>query len=155
MEIINSENLDGTSKLIIVDTLKLRENLNMAVVVEEFISDLSYTISCVSFSKSFLKTEYDIELKFIPKHYLNFLHMVIELVDDNNDKGFTLTYKLVTSTSDNLPELLVDRNKYTMYFKINEEEAENIEEAKVKFLPIMRKRVELELVDKIKKLREE
>lgn len=153
MEIVNSENLDGTSKLIIVDTLKLRENLNMLDVVEEFISDLSYKISERSFSKSFLKTEYDIELKFIPKYYLNFLHMVMDL--DNDEKGFTLTYKLVTSTSDNLPELLVDRNKYTMYFKISEEEAQNIEETKVKYLPIMRKRVELELVDKIKKIREE
>lgn len=153
MEIVNSENLDGTSKLIIVDSLRLRENLNMLDVVEEFIADLSYKISERSFSKSFLKTEYDIELKFIPKYYLNFLHMVMDL--DNDEKGFTLTYKLVTSTSDNLPELLVDRNKYTMYFKISEEEAQNIEETKVKYLPIIRKRVELELVDKIKKLREE
>lgn len=153
MEIVNSENLDGTSKLIIVDSLRLRENLNMLDVVEEFISDLSYKISDRSFSKSFLKTEYDIELKFIPKYYLNFLHMVMDL--DNDEKGFNLTYKLVTSTSDNLPELLVDRNKYTMYFKISEEEAQNIEETKVKYLPIMRKRVELELVDKIKKIREE
>lgn len=151
MQIINGDNKDGTNNLSINGTINITKKCNLKEEVEEFLDELTYYWSSNINDNSFLKTEYDIEIKITPKMYLNFLL----ISGDNSGGAFKSNCKLVRSTEDNFPETLVNEslNKYHQYFKITEEEALDIDKTGDKYLLILKKGIELYLVEEIKKVR--
>lgn len=154
MNIINKDNTDGTSVLIIEDTLSLSNSGSTLSDIESYFLSFSMSdeIEKININK-FLKTDYDVCITFTPKSYFNFLKVEVNLYNKSEIKIEHTLIKTLNDDLENQGLRLDNNNDYFKYYKLNESELENLEEVKEKYSKIISKEIENDFVEKIKKLR--